>query len=232
MSMRMLQVSVVLLSLAFTSHGMQVPISHNQMELNQFRNRRQPLNTIETTSKLRRALASCLLAFSAPSAFTPSIPATPFSKGVPTLVVSRPCCLDLEYNRFVNRIVLMSDLFLSDPTDASVPRDGARVPEKGSVLRSVPIVRIVPEGCWVLVDPAQGLQGYVYKSGMDNGYVRNMEATFRVGDLLDFLVVEVSTISGRHHSAGVQGYQIDARRFVCGSGCFAESPGVHFQVLP
>ena len=81
--------------------------------------------------------------------------------------------------------------------DASVPTDDMDVPEEGSVLRDCEVVSVKNFGLFAVVDAEQDLQGLVLMKDLDPGYVRNIDATFKVGDKIDVKVLGVSDKNGR-----------------------------------
>lgn len=82
-------------------------------------------------------------------------------------------------------------------TDMTIPQDGWPVPEEGSVLRNLKVVKTTPEGLFAEVDPTTGLQGYIFTSGLDTAYIKSASETFKIGDRIDAKMVGLGTTSGR-----------------------------------
>lgn len=95
------------------------------------------------------------------------------------------------------RAPLMNELHLTPEEDPSVPRPGVPVPEKDDILRDLRVTKVEDVGVWVEVDPDTGLNGFIYPMGLDNAYIKSIVNTFRVGDRIDALVVELSGLDGR-----------------------------------
>lgn len=83
------------------------------------------------------------------------------------------------------------------PEDDPARPQSFDVPEPGTVLRRLRVAKVQSNGVYCEVNPKSGLHGFIYHSGLDNGYVERVEDTFRVNDTLDVKVLHVSTISGR-----------------------------------
>jgi len=81
--------------------------------------------------------------------------------------------------------------------DPSIPPKGAVIPEANIDLRDLTVVRVEEQGIFVEVDAEQNLVGYMPSSGVDCNYVKNLEKTFKVGDIIDARNIGVSGITGR-----------------------------------
>jgi len=83
------------------------------------------------------------------------------------------------------------------PRDRSVPTEDTKLPDVGTVMRGLEVVKVVNYGVFVEVDAAQELDGLILIKDLDPSFIKDIDAMFKVGDKVDAKVLGISQHSGK-----------------------------------